>query len=67
MDITTYLETEVLKIVNNMKGKHSKSALERVEKLVLSDEQRRDVRKIILDSFNDMYRDVQTNLESIRQ
>lgn len=60
MDTSTFLQNHVLKLVKNMKGKYSKLALERVEALETLTQ--KDVRKIILDTHNDMYREIEQTL-----
>ena len=60
MEVSTFINDSILKVIRNMKGKYSKLALERIEALeTLSP---KEVRKITLDTYNDMYREIEQTL-----
>lgn len=49
----------VLDLIRNLSGKYAKQTLTRLEGLeTLSPDVRKAIRKIVLDGFNDLFRDV---------
>lgn len=61
MSIQTVIKDVFLVLVKNLVGKYSKSALERLETAGLANPVSR---KIILDTFNDMYRELEQKIDS---